>query len=194
MEELKPACSSPGSDEDDTCEDPENGTLESESDDDFGADLSIPELKVAKEVTYIVSETLKMIQKLNRVIKNTIKLEKPRDTGVFVDSLEKLLKLCQGIGVGIDELGACVYPPQELRLMIQTLERMRENVGEIIADVLCFKNFSLVEAFFVTCRRLQSSITYIEVQLDRRIGPSGERNVTPFLKYYQYLRVPKSQR
>ncbi|VVA94892.1 unnamed protein product [Arabis nemorensis] len=180
MKEVKPACDSP--DHDASADD---------EDEELGNDLSPQELAVAKKVAYIVSETLMMIKELIGVITNTIKLENPEDNGGFVDLLEKLLKSCQGIGVEIDELGACVYPPQELSLMKQTVERIRGNVGEIVAHILSFKNFSLIEAFYGTCRRLQSLIKYkIEPELDIRIGDevvSDKQNDTPLLEIFEFF-------
>ncbi|ESQ28084.1 hypothetical protein EUTSA_v10018995mg [Eutrema salsugineum] len=169
MKELKPASSS-SSPEHDACANDESGTPNSdEDDDDLGDDLSPEELEVAKMVADIVSETLMVIKELIRVITGMIKVENPKDNGGFVDSLEKLLKLCQRIGVEIDELGACVYPPQELSLMKQTVERIKGNIGEIEADVMGFKNSSSSsESFLRTCRRLQSLIELMETELDSR--------------------------
>ncbi|KAL1189948.1 hypothetical protein V5N11_012708 [Cardamine amara subsp. amara] len=170
MEELKPACSSP--EHDDVSENPECGTPNSDEDDDdeddLGDDLSLEELEVAKMVADVVSETLMVIKELIRVVTVMIKLENPKDNGEFVDLLEKLLKLCQETGVQIDELGACVYPPQELSLMKETMERIRGNIGEIEDDVKSFKNSSS-EALLGTCRKLQSSIEYMETELDKRV-------------------------
>lgn len=144
MNELKPACSSP--EHDDASANPEcvtpNSDEDDDDDDDLDDDLSPEELGVAKMVADIVSETIMVLKELIRAITGVIKLENPKENGEFVDALEKLLKLCQGTGVQIDELGACVYPPQELSLMKQTVERIRENIREIEADAKCFKNSS----------------------------------------------------
>lgn len=165
MKELKPACSSP---DHDASTIPESETPYSDEDeDDLGDDLSLEEFEVANMVADIVSGTLVVIKELIRAITGMIKLENPKDNGDFVDSLEKLLKLCQGTGVQIDELGACVYPPQEFDLMKQTVEKIRANIGEIEAGVKGFKNSSS-EALLGTCRRLQMSIEHMETELDTR--------------------------
>ncbi|XP_019084958.1 PREDICTED: uncharacterized protein LOC104712689 [Camelina sativa] len=166
MKELKLACSSPESD--DVYANPESQIPNSDEDaDDLGDDLSPEEFEVAEMVADIVSETLVVIKELIRAITSMIKLENPKDNGEFVDSLEKLLKLCQGTGVQIDELGACVYPPQEFGLMKLTVERIKANISEIEADVKGFKNFSS-EALLGTCRRLHMSIEHMETELDTR--------------------------
>ncbi|EOA35511.1 hypothetical protein CARUB_v10020718mg [Capsella rubella] len=165
MKELKPACFSP--EPDDAYANPETETPNSDED-DLGDDLTPAEFEVSEMVADIVSEALVVIKELIRAITGMIKLENPKDDGAFVATLENLLKLCQDFGVQIDELGACVYPPQELSLMKQTLGRIRENIGEIEADVKGFKNSSS-GALLGTCRRLQSSIENMETELDKRV-------------------------
>ena len=39
--------------------------------------------------------------------------------------------LCQGIGAQIDEVGACLYPPQEGPAMKAASEKIRGSVDEI---------------------------------------------------------------
>lgn len=166
MKELKPACSSP---ELDASENLESETRISDDDgDDLGDDLSPEEFEVAKMVVDIVSETLVVLKELIRAVTCMIKLENPKDNSEFVDALEKLLKLCQGIGVQIDELGACVYPPQEFGLMKQTVEKIWETIGETETGVKSFKNSSS-EALSGSCRRLQSLIEHMGTELDTRI-------------------------
>lgn len=170
MKELKPACSSSSSlDDDDASVDSD------EDDDDLGDDLSPEELEVANMVADIVSETLTVMKELVRGITGMIKMECPNDDGEFVDWFEKLLRLCQGIGVEIDELGACVYPPQELSLMKETVERVRGYVGEIEDDhvVKGFKNSSSSssssEDFLGTCIRLKSLTEHMVTEMETRI-------------------------
>ncbi|KAF8098688.1 hypothetical protein N665_0261s0053 [Sinapis alba] len=174
MEELKPAsaCSSPEHDV---------SANSDEDDDDLGDDLSPEELEVAALVAGIVSETLMVVKELIRAIASMIKLENPDDNGGFVDSFEKLLRLCQGTGEEIDELGACVYPPQELSHMKQILERIKGNISEVEVDVNDFMNSSSSEAFLGACTRLQSLIEDIKTELDTRTEAelvSNMQNVT----------------
>ncbi|CAN8313002.1 unnamed protein product [Cochlearia groenlandica] len=155
MKEVKPAC--PEASGDNNAE---------ADDDDLGDDLSPEEMEVAKTVAEIVSETITVIKELIRVITGMIKLENPEDNSGFVDSLEKLLKLCQGTSVQIDELGACVYPPQEFTKMMQTVKIMLRNLDEIEAEVECLKSSS--EAFSGACRKLGNSMKNMETELDKR--------------------------
>lgn len=153
MKEVKPA-----SPEDEA-------SADDDDDDDLGNDLSPEEMEVAQMVAELVSDTITVIKELIRVITGMIKLENPKDNG-FVDSLEKLLKLCKGTGDQIDEIGACVYPPQEIVKMKQALKVIQGNLGEVEAEVEGLKNSS--EAFTGACGKLRSSMKHIEAELDKR--------------------------
>ncbi|XP_010477577.1 PREDICTED: uncharacterized protein LOC104756654 [Camelina sativa] len=158
MKEVKPAeCEASGdnmSDDDD------------DDDDDLGDDLSPEEMEVATMVGEIVSETITVIKELIRVITSMIKLENPKDNSGFVESLEKLLKLCKGTGVQIDELGACVYPPQEIDKMKQTVKIILGNLDEVEAEVKCLK--SSTDGFTGACGKLRNSLKHMETELDKR--------------------------
>ncbi|CAN1796419.1 Cyclin-D1-binding protein 1 homolog [Linum perenne] len=133
--------------------------------DDEGDDLSPEEMKVAELATEIVSQALVFIKEVVRTITGLIKLEQPNDDSVqFVDTLEKLLKLCQGIGEQIDELGACLYPPQEVPVMKTALDKISSNVDEA-REVVESMNCS-AETFFLGCNGLKSSINVMETELD----------------------------
>ncbi|KAF8104980.1 hypothetical protein N665_0165s0065 [Sinapis alba] len=144
----------------------DNNNSDEDDDDDLGNDLSPEEMEVAQMVAEIVSETIMVIKELIRVITGMIKLENPKDNSGFVDSLEKLLKLCKGTGDQIDELGACVYPPQEIVKMKQALKIIQGNLGEVEAEVEGLKNSS--EALTGACRKLRSSMKHMEGELDKR--------------------------
>ncbi|KAK6931565.1 hypothetical protein RJ641_003358 [Dillenia turbinata] len=90
MKELKPASSYPD-DEYNNVSSPAESSADAESkhDDDDGYD----------DGTYSFSTSLH-------------KQVNSKGSNDLVNSLEKLLKQSQGIGVQIDELGACLYPPQ----------------------------------------------------------------------------------
>ncbi|CAN1151576.1 Cyclin-D1-binding protein 1 homolog [Linum perenne] len=165
MKELKPeSIDDPISDDEAISGDQEeDGSLS--DDDDLGDDLSPEEMKVAELATEIVSQALVFIKEVVRTITGLIKLEQPNDDSVdFVDTLEKLLKLCQGIGEQIDELGACLYPPQEVPVMKTALDKISSNVDEA-REVVESMNCS-AEAFFLGCNGLKSSINVMESELD----------------------------
>ncbi|ESQ34488.1 hypothetical protein EUTSA_v10008033mg [Eutrema salsugineum] len=160
MKEVKPACPSP------ELEASGDNNTDDDDDDDLGDDLSPEEMEVAQMVAEIVSEMLMVMKELIRVITGMIKLENPKDNSGFVDSLEKILKLCQGTGVQIDELGACVYPPQEINKMQQTVKIIQENLDEVEAEVGGLKSSS--DAFSGACIKLRNSMKNMETELDKR--------------------------
>lgn len=173
MKEVKPA-----SPEDEASGD-NNNSDDDEDDDDLGNDLSPEEMEVAQMVAEIVSETIIVIKELIRVITGMIKLENPKDNSGFVDSLEKLLKLCKVTGDQIDEIGACVYPPQEIVKMKQALKIIQGNLDEVESEVEGLKSAS--EAFTGACGKLRSSMKHMEGELDKRCEDevvAGMQNVT----------------
>ncbi|KAK5833617.1 uncharacterized protein LOC108450325 [Gossypium arboreum] len=166
INELKPASSNPG---DETCDNtpskteskPEDDDM---SDDDLGSDLSPEEMKVAQLAHGVVSETLVVIKELIRTITGMLKLETPNDNGKFVGSLEKLLKICQGVGAEIDEIGACLYPPQEIDAIKPALEKMSSRINEIQQEVESFPTSS--EPFVEACSGLRTVLKQMEAQLN----------------------------
>ncbi|CAL1356133.1 unnamed protein product [Linum trigynum] len=167
MKELKPESGNLTVTED---AEAEGGTQEEEDDGslsdggNLGNDLSPEEMKIAESATGVVSNALVFIKELVRTITGLIKLEKPDDSGNFVDALEKLLTLCQGMGEQIDELGACLYPPQELPVMKTALDKISKQVDEGRKEVETL-NCS-AEAFFQGCNSLKISIRLMETELD----------------------------
>ncbi|KAJ4830267.1 hypothetical protein Tsubulata_039332 [Turnera subulata] len=126
------------------------------SDDDLGNDLSPEEMKVAQLASGVVLEAIVVIKELIRTITTLLKQEKPADSGSFVNSLELLLKQCQEIGLQIDELGACLYPPQEIPAIKAALGKISDVVSKMEAEVESLK--SSPGAFFQACNGLKSSV------------------------------------
>lgn len=167
MKELKPSSSDPtveASDGAPTQADDEHQEDDDSSFGDLGNDLSSEEMKVAQLGIGIVSETLAVIKELIRTITGLLKLENPNDSGKFVDALERLLKLCQEIGVQIDELGASLYPPQEVSTIKTASEKILSSTNELQKDVESFNSSS--EAFFQACNGLRSSLKQMDSELD----------------------------
>nr|ALN97007.1 hypothetical protein [Populus tomentosa] len=150
MEELKPVSSNQteeASNDDASHAETRLGDNDSLSD-DLGNDLSPEEMKVAQSAIGVVSETVVVMKELIRTITGLLKQEKPEDSSNFADTLEKLLKLCQEIGVQIDELGACLYPPQEFPAMKAALE-----IDKVQTEMESLKSSS--EAVFQACNGLE---------------------------------------
>lgn len=166
MKELKPSPSDPNEAPDDDSTNADSGAQDDENSSlgDIGNDLSPEEMKVAQLAIGIVSETLVVIKELIRMITGLLKLENPDDNGKFVDSLEKLLKLCQGFGVQIDELGACLYPPQEVLAMKAVSEKISSITNELQKEVESLSSPS--EAFVQVCDGLRNSLKQLDSELD----------------------------
>lgn len=162
MKELKPA-SDPTEDEASVEAEIEPHDDEISSDSDLGNDLSPEEMKIAQLAISAVSETLVVIKELIRTITSLLKLENPNDNSNLVDSLEKLLKMCQGIGEQIDELGACLYPPQEVPTIKAVLEKMSSITDDMKAELQSLKGN--LEAFCEACDCLKNSLRQLESAL-----------------------------
>lgn len=64
-----------------------------------------------------------------------LKLENPEDQSSFVDSLEKLLNLCQEVSGQIEEIGASLYPPQEIPIIKEAIQKIQGVFDEVQMEV-----------------------------------------------------------
>lgn len=153
----------------------ENGLSDndSSSDGDLGNDLSPEEMKIAQFAISVVSEILLVIKELIRSITGLIKKDNSDNNSNLVDSLERLLKLCQEIGLQVDELGACLYPPQEVPAIKAASEKISTNIDEMQVEIESLKGSS--EAFFQACNSLRSSLQ----QLESEFGYSDTADLVP---------------
>ncbi|KAL6571080.1 hypothetical protein OROGR_000630 [Orobanche gracilis] len=157
MKEFKPAeePSSPTKTED--------KSSDSSCDGDLGNDLSPEEMKTAHSTILIISEMLVVIKELIRSITGLLKTANHDESALSVDSLEKLLKICQGIGVQVDELGACLYPPQEIFAIKTALEKISSFVNEMEIGLRNLKGFT--DEFGRACNGLRISLRQLESEL-----------------------------
>ncbi|XP_027151751.1 uncharacterized protein LOC113751805 [Coffea eugenioides] len=165
MKELKAASSDLEEEFKDKASEEAESKLESDDSDadDLGNDLSPEEMKIAQLSTAVVSETLAVVNKLIRAIIGLLKQENQGAFSNSTDSLERLLNLCQAIGSQVDELGACLYPPQEILVMKAALEKISGAVGEIQIELERIKGSS--EDFVQACTNLKSLIRQLESEL-----------------------------
>lgn len=168
MNELKPASSDVG-DESSVQDSAEGERKSQDSDDSFGGDLgndlSPEEMEIARLTTDVVSATLVVIKELIRSITSLLKQESSADTATFVASLERLLKLSQEIGLQIDELGASLYPPQEISALKAATEKISCATDEIQVELEKLKGCS--EDFVKVCTGLGSSLKQLVAELDQ---------------------------
>ncbi|CAN0877038.1 hypothetical protein LINGRAHAP2_LOCUS11637, partial [Linum grandiflorum] len=174
MKELKPESASSlnnivsDDDAESGIQEEDDDGLSDGDDDDLGDDLSPEEMKLAESATDFVSQALVFVKELVRTIAGAMKLERFKNDSIeLVDTLEKLLKLCKGIGEQIDELGACLYPPQEFPSMKTALHKISRDVDEARRVVESMN--SSAEAFVEVCNSLKSSINVMGTELEDSI-------------------------
>ncbi|KAI3467031.1 hypothetical protein Pfo_023694 [Paulownia fortunei] len=179
MKELKPASSDPADEASgEVCTKAEDKSNDGDDscDGDLGNGLSPEEMKIVQLSTSVVSETLVVIKELIRSITALLQQESSDGCAISVDSLEKLLKLCQGIGVQVDELGACLYPPQEISAIKVALEKISSFTNETEVEIRNLKGFT--EDFSKACTGLRSSLRQLETEL----GCAGAGDLVPELE------------
>ncbi|EYU26076.1 hypothetical protein MIMGU_mgv1a014472mg [Erythranthe guttata] len=178
MNELKPA-----SNEEEEEEPSENFSTKPEDkpcdedddlcDGDLGSDLSPEEMKIVELTTDIVSRTLVVHKDLIRCI--TLLLQRENSDDISVDSLEKILKVSQRIGVQVDELGACLYPPQEISAIKVAIEKISSLISEVEAELRNLKGCT--EDFGEACSGLRSSLRKLGSELGCDLVPEMENLV-----------------
>ncbi|QCE08560.1 uncharacterized protein LOC114190855 [Vigna unguiculata] len=166
MKELKPASSNDQVDKTsgescpEAAPEPHDGNS---SEDDIGNDLSPEEMKVAERAIEVVSDTLSFIKLLIHSIIGLLKVEKPSDNSSFVNSMEKLLQLCQELGRQIDEIGACLYPPQEIPAIKAGSEKILSIIDTVQVEVEQLLGSS--DVFMEPCNGLRSSLRQLASEL-----------------------------
>ncbi|KAM7250006.1 hypothetical protein ACFE04_021889 [Oxalis oulophora] len=162
MKELKPASDD---DDDEVTTTKSSNDDDDDFEDDLGNDLSPQEFKIAQAAILVVSDTLGLIKELIRTLTGMLKLEKSNSASgtSFVDSLEKILKLCREMGVQIDELGACLYPPQEISNIKVTSMNILKMVDDLLIEIESLESAS--GDFSQACSSLRSSLKKMEYEL-----------------------------
>ncbi|KAL2324159.1 hypothetical protein Fmac_023217 [Flemingia macrophylla] len=145
------------------------------SEGELGNDLSPEEMKVAEKTIVVVSNTLSVIKVLIQSIIGLLKIEKPDDNSNFVNSLEKLLQLCQELGRQIDEIGACLYPPQEIPAIEAALEKIRSIIDVVQVEVGELLGAS--DVLLEPCNDLRSSLRQLESELGNSSAADIEARV-----------------
>lgn len=161
MKELEPSPSDATNEvsESDKGEGQAHGSGISDDDDDdndLGKDLSPEEMKVAQLAIGVVSEVVNVVKELIRSITGLLRKGGLVEEKDGVESLEELLTLCRGVGVLVDELGACLYPPQEYSAIKKACEDISSRTDDM-EKVLGSLNGS-VEAFSQCCKSLKKAL------------------------------------
>ncbi|CAH1414103.1 unnamed protein product [Lactuca virosa] len=167
MKELKPTInevSKPTSNEVSKPDNDDAHESDNSSEGDLGSDLSPEEMKVAELAINVVSETLSTIKEIIRSITGLLKNpQTENESDQTVDSLEKLLVICKSMGLQVDEIGACLYPPQEVSAIRGASEKMMSFVGEMQVEVEKIKGNS--DAFVHASNGLMNCLRELELGL-----------------------------
>ncbi|KAK1267850.1 hypothetical protein QJS04_geneDACA017614 [Acorus gramineus] len=132
MKELKPAEAGPPDETSNATTNVSNGSHNDDNLGDIGNDLFPEEMKLAQLSTNAISDTLTFIKEVIRFVASLLKQSKYADkSDDTVGYLERILKLCQEIGAQVDELGACIYPPQEVSQMRVTMGKILEGADGV---------------------------------------------------------------
>lgn len=163
MKELKPASSDPVDEVSEETESKTDGSDDDSCAEDLGSDLSPEEMKIAQLATTAVSDTVVVLNELIRAIMSLLKQENKDGHDNFVDSLEKLLKSCQEIAAQIEEIGACLYPPQEIPVIKSSLNKITNLIEEIQVELEKLKGTS--GDFLQACISLRNSLKLLDSEL-----------------------------
>ncbi|CAL9066327.1 unnamed protein product, partial [Musa banksii] len=124
---------------------------------DIGDDLSAEEMAIAQLIISVVSDTLAVIKELIRFITGLLKSSRLKiSSKESTDSLEKLLTYCREMGQEVNELGACVYPPQEISQMKSSANKMHRLVDKMHVEVESLEGSP--DGVYVTLKQLESSL------------------------------------
>lgn len=137
---------------------------EGSSEGDLGNDLSPDEMLIAQSVVVVVSDVLIVIKEIIRFVMGLLRQSNdPNSSSDCVDSLERLLEMCKEIGIQVDELGACVYPPQEVSLMKAAAKKISGGVNGLRAEIQNIEG--PLDGFFHACEGLESSLRKLDSEL-----------------------------
>lgn len=102
------------------------GSSSDESTQELSNKLSAVEMQVVQSVKNLVLSLLSMLKQLLHIVAGTSSASRDAQRADSETTLlfEKLLKLSKDLGVSVDELGASLYPPQEV-------ETLQATTGEI---------------------------------------------------------------
>ncbi|KAH0467482.1 hypothetical protein IEQ34_004720 [Dendrobium chrysotoxum] len=164
MNELKPAAPNTS-----------NDTLPEEDDsenEEFGDDLSPEEMLIAQLTTKAVSDVLVALKEVIRFVSGLHK--KSNDENVEpVNALETLLRCCREIGNQANELGASVYPPQEISVLKSTAKKIYIVIDDMqkVVEIVGGSDQSFLSYF----ERLEDSLKKMESGLCGNVISEIER-------------------
>ncbi|XP_072961622.1 uncharacterized protein [Typha angustifolia] len=153
---------SPGDSTDRTSNEALDTTCGSEHDEDDN--LSRDEITIVQLVISVASNTLAVIKEVIRFVTGLLKCSGHEiRTQDIVDSLERLLSFCQEMADQVNDLGACVYPPQDVSQMKSMIKIMYGVIRGMCREVECLGGspeavFGAFEGFESSLKELESGL------------------------------------
>ncbi|EAY98958.1 hypothetical protein EE612_031062 [Oryza sativa] len=144
-----------------SCSDRDGSSSDLELDEDFTEE----EVAVAKLVVTVASDALVVVKETIRFITCLLKISGNRSGAneEKVETMEQLLSCCRQAADQINDLGASVYPPQDLSEMKSSVKRlygganaMRREIGSLGGSP---------EGAFVALERFEKSLGALEVEI-----------------------------
>ncbi|PKU82666.1 uncharacterized protein LOC110100480 isoform X1 [Dendrobium catenatum] len=164
MNELKPAAPNTSNDAS-----PE----EDDSDDEeFGDDLSPEEMLIAQLTTKAVSDVLAALKEVIRFVSG-LHTKSNEENMEHVKALETLLRCCEEIGNQANELGASVYPPQEISVLKSAAKKIYIAIDDLqkVVEIVGGSDQSFLGCF----ERLEDSLKKMESGLCGDVSSEIER-------------------
>lgn len=142
---------------------------------EFSNNLSAEEMQVVQSVKDFVSSLLSMLKQLLHIVAGTSKASKDaqRADSDATPLLEKLLKLSKDLGIGVDELGASLYPPQEIETLQATTAEIEGLIEHIQAEVYSLIG-SIPEEFFLALSTSKDAATSLNKILESSTSADKE--------------------
>ena len=134
----------------------------SSDENELSEEVTATEMQVVRSVKDFVFALLSLLKQLLYIVAAVAKppLDRTNNTNV----LEKLLVLSKDLGVGVDELGASLYPPQEIEVLQQRVQEIEGLIESLQGEVFSMSNESVPESFtsaFIACKGAAVSLTKI---------------------------------
>ncbi|KAJ3675537.1 hypothetical protein LUZ60_004579 [Juncus effusus] len=159
-----------------TSKEEENDVKEEDDDiitDDENDDLSPDEEVVVKLVISIASNTYEVLKETIRFITGLLRNKQNKEESV--DSLERLLCNFRRIADWCNDLGACVYSPQDIPQIEENVSNLRNGVGLVRKEIEIIKAGGNAEGVYESLNKLEGSLREIEGFLSADVAGKMEK-------------------
>ncbi|XP_006655573.2 uncharacterized protein LOC102701270 [Oryza brachyantha] len=160
---------------DSTAEKSSNGAVETTScsdRDELSSDLELDEdfteeeIAVAKMIVTVASDALVVVKETIRFITCLLKSSGNRSGAneEKVETMEKLRSCCRDAADQINDLGASVYPPQDLSQMNSSVKRLYDGTSAMRREISNLNGSP--ESAYLALERFEKSLGALEVEID----------------------------